>query len=202
MEILSVKAENQMLRESLVQLQLLNARLIRYRNEINELREMLGFAEESPLSLRPCSVVDVDLSASVRTITLDVGRDMGVEVNLPVMDMNGLIGKTVAVGDNATLVQLITDKNFKVSIRVGDKRSLGIFSPTHGNFGQLEGIQKSLKINPGDRVFTSGISDIYPADIPVGQVVSAKANTERGFQDVIVKLNADIYNLNYVFIIQ
>ena len=54
------------------------------------------------------------------TITIDVGKLDGIINNLPILDENGLIGKTVNVGDKVSIAQLISDKNYRVSIRVGD----------------------------------------------------------------------------------
>ena len=199
--LLSIKRENEDLKELLVQTQLMNAKLLRYKIENDQLKGMVNFVEESSLSLQASTVVDMDFNASVQTIILDIGKNGEITPDLPVLDINGLIGKVINVGDRASMVQLITDKNFRVSIRVGEKRSLGIFTPTHGTFGKLDGIQKSLVINPGDVVVTSGISDIYPADVPVATVLSTHSDEEHGFQDVVVDLLGDVYNLNYVFIV-
>ena len=61
---------------------------------------------------------------------------------------------------------------------------------------------KSLELNEGDIIYTSGVSEIYPSDIPVGRIVSFKNNPDKLYQDVIVEVLADIENLNYVFVIQ
>ena len=116
--------------------------------------------------------------------------------------MNGLLGKTISVGDRASLVQLITDKNFRVSVRVGEKWNLGLFIPAHGKFGNIEGIPKSQQVLPGNSVITSGISNIYPKDIPVAKVVSVEIDPERPFLQIIVEISADVYNSDFVFIIQ
>ena len=201
-DLLVIREENKLLKEDLLRMQLMNARLIHYKKENEDLKEMLQFSEESPLSIKPCSVVDLNLTSSVQTVVVDIGNEDGMEPDLPVLDMNGLIGKVISVGDNASSVQLLTDKNYRVSVRVGEDRTLGIFSPTHGNFGILAGIQESLHIKPGDIAYTSGISDIYPPDIPVAQVLTTRKNSESGFQDVSVEIMANIFALNYVFVIQ
>ena len=67
----------------------------------------------------------------MRTLTINLGKPDSITSNLPVIDINGLIGKTIAVGDRASQVQLINDKNFKISVRLGEDFSLGLFSPTH-----------------------------------------------------------------------
>ena len=200
--VLNTKEKNEYLIESVSQLRLLNAELIHLKYENDELRKMLNFKEESPLSLAGATVVNSQLSGFIQTLTLNSGKNDGVLINLPIIDMHGLIGKTITIGDRASLVQLITDKNFRVSVKTGENWNLGIFIPTHGKFGNIEGIPKSQKVEPGDLVITSGISKIYPKDIPVAKVVSVEVDPERPFLQVVAEITADIYNSDYVFIIQ
>ena len=53
-----------------------------------------------------------------------------------------------------------------------------------------------------DILYTSGISEIYPPDIPVARVISNVKNKNKLFQDVGVEILTDINNLYYVFVIQ
>ena len=118
------------------------------------------------------------------------------------IDLNGLLGKTINIGELASKVQIVTDKNFAVSVKVGQKMQLAIFKPTNSKYGILEGVIKSVNLNPGDIIYTSGISEIYPSDIPVCKVISSTDNKDKPFLNVVVEVLADISNLNYVFIIQ
>ena len=79
---------------------------------------------------------------------------------------------------------------------------VAIFKPTHGKYGYLEGVLKSTVLGVGDVIFTSGVSEIYPSDIPVCKVVSVANDMDKAFLNVIVEILADLSNLNYVFIIQ
>jgi len=201
-DVLNTKEKNAYLIESVSQLRLLNAELVHLKYENEELRKMLSFKESSPLSLLGGTVVNSQLSGFIHTLTLNSGKNVGLEENMPIIDMHGLLGKTISIGDRASSVQLITDKNFRVSVKTGENWNLGIFIPTHGKFGNIEGIPKSQKVEPGNLVITSGISKIYPKDIPVAKVVSVEVDPERPFLQVVVEITADIYNSDYVFIIQ
>ena len=163
---------------------------------------MLQFKKASPLSLVGTGVVSSQLSSHVQTLILNTGKSNNIEINLPVIDIYGLIGKTISVGESASVVQLITDKNFRISVRAGEKWNLGLFIPTHGKFGNIEGIPKSQNIKTGDLVITSGISRIYPKDIPVAKIVSVEVDSERPFLQIVAEVEADIYNPDYLFIIQ
>ena len=160
--ILIVESENDLLKQKIVQLKLLNAKLDNYRKENVKLKEMLLFKELYPkLSLIPANKVNHNYS-SIYSI----------------------------------------DRNFAVSVKVGEEMLLSTFKPTYGKFGYLEGVLKSLNLNVGDIIYTSGVSTIYPSDLPVAKINSIKNNPNKLYQDVIVEILADIDNLNYVFIIQ
>ena len=180
----------------------MNSKYDNYRIENEFLRKMLDFKESYPkISLIPCNIVKHNIS-SINSLIVDLSKIDGIKVNQAVMDMNGLIGKTINIGENGSKVQLINDKNFAVSIKVGIDKVLGIFKPIHGNKGILEGVIKSSKLDKGDIVYTSGITEIYPPDIPVAKVISLKENEDKPFKVVVVEILADLKNLNYVFIIQ
>ena len=199
--LLSVERKNKILNQKLVRLNMINSDLIRYQKENLELKKLLDFYKEQPFSLSIGKVINSNFSYLMRTLTINLGRSDSIENNLPVLDINGLVGKTIAVGDRASQVQLISDKNFKVSVRLGKNFSLGIFSPTHKSLGIVDGIIKSTNINIGDIVYTSGISTIFPEGIPVAKVVSINKDKDKAFQDIVVEILADLHNYNYVFVL-
>ena len=199
--ILIVKEQNRILTDKITQLQLMNSRLDHFRIENTRLREMLKFSDSHTWSLIPANVTNQN-AETVQAIIADVGKQENILKNLPVIDMNGLLGKTIVVGEQASQIQIITDKNFRVSIRIGEDRSLGNFVPTHGKYGILEGVRKSTQVKVGDIAYTSGISNIYPGEIPVAIVISTTVEDDKAFLGVIVEILAELENLNYIFIIQ
>ena len=201
-DILLVKSKNELLNQKVTQLKLLNAKLQNYKNENDKLKKMLNFKESySRLSLKPANKVNHNYS-SIFSIIINVGSNDEINKNQAVLDMNGLVGKTISIGKNGSKVQLITDKNYAVSVKIGKDMFISTFKPLHGRIGYLEGVIKSLKLEKGEIIYTSGVSEIYPSDIPVGKIISFKKNPDKLYQDVIVEVLADIENLNYVFVIQ
>ena len=57
-------------------------------------------------------------------------------------------------------------------------------------------------LNKGEIIYTSGVSEIYPSDLPVAKVVSFTKDPDKLTQNVIVEILAKINELNYVFVIQ
>ncbi len=199
--VFTVREKNKLLKEQLAQFTLMNSELESYHQENRRLKEMLIFRDNQPLNFLTANVVGHNFGLPTQSITIDIGSKEGVEKNLTVMDENGLLGKTIKVGNHAALTQLITDKNFRVSVRIGQERALGLFIPTHGKYGLLEGVRKSMPLNEGEIAYTSGISEIYPPNIPVARVVSIQLDDNNPFQHIVVELVGSCENLDYVFII-
>jgi len=200
--ILYIESNNELLIQNITQLKLLNSKLINYQSENIKLREMLNFKESYPrLSLLPANKVN-DNFTSIFSIIINVGLENKITKNQPVIDMNGLVGKTITIGDVASKVQLITDKNFAVSVKLGEEMALAIFKPTFGKYGYLEGVLKTLELQEGEIIYTSGVSEIYPSDIPVAKIVSFTKDQDKLTQNVVVEILAKINELNYVFVIK
>ena len=201
-DLLLVKDENFKLKEKIVQLNLLNGKLNNYKIENEKLRSMLDFRESYKyLSLQPSNVMNHNFSSSPNSIIIDVGKNL-INKNQAVIDMKGLLGKTIRVGEKASKVQIITDKNFAVSVKVGTKMEKAIFKPDYGNRGFLEGVVKSVKLKKNDLIYTSGLGEIYPPDIPVCKILEISSDNDKPYQNVIVEILADLTNLNYVFVVQ
>lgn len=203
--ILLVKQENELFALKNAQLSLHNSKLINYQIENERLRRMLDFKKESfeYISILPAKIVNSNISNSIESIIINVGKNDGIIKNLSVIDTNGfLVGKIIEVGKENSKVQLISDSNFLVSIKIGNNISIGQFKSTYGKYGTLEGILKTSDIEAGNIAYTSGISEIYPPDIPVSKVINNHKKKNKLFQDVAVEILTDINNLYYVFVIQ
>lgn len=199
--LMLIQEENSILEQKLVRMNMLNSQLLKYEKENSELKKLLNFYNEQPWSLQIAKVVNDNYSFLMRTITINLGIKNGIETNLPVIDINGLIGKIEIVGDRASNVQLITDKNFIVSVRVGNDMSIGEFKATHKKLGIVYGVRKTADVKVGDIVYTSGISTIYPDSIPLAKVVNINRHNDKPFQDIEVEILADLINFNNVFVV-
>jgi len=199
--IFLVKNQNQILAQKLVTLGLLNSKLENYKIENEKLRKMLDFKESYKyLSLIPANIVNNNFSMFVKSSIINVGLVDDAAKNLTVIDENGnLVGKTISIGKNNSKVQLISDNNFRVSVKIG--KSIGQFRPTVNKKAIIEGVLKTTALNIGDIIYTSGISEIYPSDIPLAKVISFSKNDSNMFQKVEAEILVDLENLYYVFII-
>jgi len=197
-----IEEEASLLREKNLQLSF-QLESMRYLFDENiRLKELLNFKRESNLKIFPARVINMGASPHLSSsISIDIGSESEVSINDPIMTPNGIIGKTVIVGRNKSIVQLINDATFRLSVRIKPSGSTGILRWLDKDLYLINEVQKNSNVEVGNHVVSSGFSDIFPNDLPVGKVV--KITEERGsFQkSVIVKINENIGSIMNVFVV-
>ena len=199
--LMFLEKENQVLREKNLELSLQVESMLNLQNENNALMEMLEFKKNEKFIIKSAKVVNKGIQPNLLSIILDRGTIDGVKNNLPVLTPKGVVGKTIEVSKNNSIVQLISDTNFRLSTRILPSGATGILRFVNGETAEIREVQKNVVINIGDKVVTSGFSDIYPAGLPVGTVKGVYQ--DRGsFQKVVsIYLPNDLNAFQHVFII-
>ena len=139
-------------------------------------------------------------------ITIDLGHRDGLESGMAVVTGAGLVGRVDRVDATTSTVQLISDSNLIVGVRlvatdevglgnaVGDTFEInqGLDWPEDGDLGKLPPV--------GSGVVTSSFSR-YPAEIPVGWVTSASSPDGGLSLEVRVELANSVDDLGFVSVI-
>ena len=196
-----LEEETQLLREKNLQLTLQSDAMIDAYNENMLLRQLLDYKKDSNFKLISAKVTNMGSTSNLSSITLNVGEEDGVKVDQPILIPEGVIGKTIVVGKTHSIAQLITDVNFRISVRVFPSGSVGVLRYLYDDICEIREVQKNAQIELGNSVKTSGFSNIYPENLPVGEVIEIQ--DERGsFQKIVkVKITPNIGSLLNVFVI-
>src|SRR5437870_5911944 len=115
----SLRVENRSLRAT-------NEALRDVEHEVNRLRHALSYRERAVFKLVPAEVVTRDSSTWWRTVTVNRGKQDGIESDMPVVTDEGLDGKTSTVSPNIAIVLLVSDENCRVAANVEGTREQGI----------------------------------------------------------------------------
>ena len=184
--------------------------------ENKELRELLDFKKQLTLRTVACEVIARDDGYGWwQTIRLDKGRDEGVAANMPVLTPDGLVGRVIEVNSHTADVLLISDRSFKVSVRLEQDGSFGILQgggislrgdhslgvlcmPTPA---RVEYIRTDLEIKAGEVVVTSGFGGVFPAGLVIGRVVSMRLDDTGLYQVAEVAPAADLARLQQVLVV-
>lgn len=196
-----LQEETKLLREKNVQLKLQMESMLQAEAQYQKMRELVGFNQDSSLMLMAGEVVNMGASSNLSSITLDIGSDHGVKVGQPVIIPEGVVGKTVIVGRKTTIVQIINDVNYRLSVRILPSGNAGILHYLSDNICEVRELQKNAEISIGDKVVTSGFSQIYPKNLPVGKVIQV-LDDRSSFQKVVrIRIKPNLGALMYVFIV-
>jgi len=160
------------------------------------LRSQLDLKEHSQRRTIGARVIGRDASNWWKSLQIDRGHADGLREDLPVLNADGLIGKTVAVSDGESRVLLLLDANCKVSALVQDSREPGVVTG-----GRMTFVDRHAKIPPGQTILTSGLGGIFPKGIRIGTVIRAELNAQSGlYQDVEIQPAVDFNQLEEVVV--
>jgi rod shape-determining protein MreC len=179
-----------------------------YTDQLDELISKSGLDGFTPVE---STVIGRSFSLWYEMIKIDAGRSDGVSRNDSVITEDGLIGRVSQVTGGTSEVTLITDSASAgaVTARVVGRGPEGLVSGVVGDPGKLDLslIQGDKKVKDGDRLVTAGfateggLSSLYPADIPIGEVVETIPAEQEQHEQVNVEPFADLSDLTTVTVL-
>lgn len=208
-ELRRAREELQVLRERLQEAERLSRDIVRLRRENEQLRELVGLAERTAYTNFPARVVAKQPGNTSGQLILDKGSRDGVRRHMPVVaqqkGVTGLVGKVVTVSARSCAVLPITGPTSFVSARLEASRYDGLLA------GQGEASDLLLltyvsslavkEIAYGDVVVTSGLGQVFPAEIPIGRVRAVRSVAQTSSLEIEVEPFIDVSKLEHVLIV-
>ncbi|HHS14071.1 MAG TPA: rod shape-determining protein MreC [bacterium] len=170
--------------------------------ENHHLRRLMGFRERTDFDLIPARVTGIGASSIRGAVFLDVGWKNGVEKNWVLITDQGVVGRVLSVSEESSMGHLLTDPNFRISVRVQRSRVMGIVRWEYGNVCVMEGVSRSSDVKAGDRIVTSGFSRIYPPGLAVGVVFEVSIDEDSLFKVIRLRTAVDFNTIEEVLIIR
>ena len=172
--------------------------------QVNDLKQQLDIPFPQPYQRVVAQVATGNFSSfDDSTAQIDRGSAAGIRVGNPVITNAGLVGRVVRVSASRSVVQLVTDPDLRLGIRVkSDATGLGRGSGPNQPFLVDRSVPLTAQVAKGDLVTTSGSTRaIMPSDLPIGNVTSITRDQGQQIQILEVKLAADLSRLDYVQVI-
>lgn len=176
--LVTVKKENQKLKENIAGLEAINSRFLEIEKENERLKELLEFREDLPTDIISAQIIGKDATSWFRSIILDKGTKDGVHVNQPVVTNKGIVGKVVRTTRSSSMVELITDKNSRVAAMIQKNRAEAVLCGQSGPLCTMEYLARDVDIQIGDCVISSGMGGIFPKGLMLG-IVSKVEKVEK-----------------------
>ena len=165
--------------------------------DYNALLDSNSFQLQSNLNLIISKVMLRDIYEYKDTLKIYKGSSDKITEGMAVIVDNGLVGIIEDTKKNYSTVRLITNKNSNISVRIKDY--YGILKMSDNRL-VVSDLNNYNDINVGDLIYTSGIGNVT-GDLYVGKVKEIRLNNTEIGKNIIVELDYDIDNLNYLFIV-
>lgn len=151
-------------------------------------------------------VISNSLNKRNNYITINKGKNDGLEPDMGVISDNGVIGTIRNVSDNYARITSLLNPDQIVNARVKGLDYFGILNWRESGRGirklKLYQIPKYLKVEKGDTVETEGSSHFFPEGINIGIIDSVGFDKVSGNLDLDVLINEDFGRLTTVYIVK
>ncbi len=200
--LVNVYEINQQLKRDNAKQNLELAALREYEKENARLRELLGFRDRSGYELIAAEMVAVDPKRRENAVISKVISGAAVSSNLPVVNVDGLVGKTTSVLGDQVTVELLTSPNCRAAARDASTRVLGIIRWAGGRTLLLDNVSLSDSVHAGDTIITSGLGGTFPDNLPIGTVSSVEIGRSPFFKHITVEPFVDFGALDELMILK
>ena len=201
-ELYNVHQLNKALNEKVTRLALENIQLQEESKENQRLRQMLGFESGSSYQLIPAEVVSTEPGRFPSSIWINLGEKDGIKKGMPVINMDGLIGRVSEVLMQKSVVQLLYHPNCRVPALDSRSRVQGIVKSKGGIRLSLDNVPAEEDVKPGDGIYSSGLGEIFPEGLKIGQVYGVSPERDSVFKVITLKPAVDFTRLEELFIIK
>ena len=195
-----VRAENRELKQQIEQMRLEQVRLTEDAEQAHRLQLLLAFKEQIIAKTVAAQVIGSSGSDLSRSIYIDKGSNEGIAPDMAVITVGGIVGKVLRVYPSTSLVLMINDQTSGVGAMLEKSRLQGVLKGTADGTVVLERVMSDEKVDPGDRVLSSGGDQIFPKGLPVGTVAKVSPGREM-FLKIEVKPSADLSRLEEVLVV-
>jgi len=181
---------------------ILRKRLLEQIHYIQQIRDLYAVLPDlSKLPIRNISIIETISYVKLNSFSQII---LTKPKNLEENKLYGIIQEKVVAGvaqvrNNQLYGYLTSDDKCRFSVFIGKNNAPGIASGLKNNEMRIKFIPKWHKIKVGDNVITSGLDDIFFANIPVGIVT--KIEIESSYKVAYIHTFSDIYHPKTFFLI-
>jgi rod shape-determining protein MreC len=194
---------NEQLQRKNIQLQDELSKLRSVQAENQALKAMVGYRDSSTYPLYPVRIIGKNLSSINNSITIDAGTDDGVDVGMALVTGEGLVGRVILSSTGYSEVMPIMNNVFRVSARIQGSRTVGLVQWDGLNYDELTMyyVPKSIQVDSGAVVETSGYSLEFPSQIPIGVVHKTVVDEGSETQKIFITPSVSLFQIAEAFVV-
>ncbi|MDR0926771.1 MAG: rod shape-determining protein MreC [Ignavibacteria bacterium] len=169
--------------------------------ENTELRNMLQLKSNSQYDLIACDVTSKNSIQMRNYATLNKGESDGIKIGMAVCSDAGLVGSIIGVNKYMSMVELLNNRNVKVSAKLSKSQIEGVINWEGDDYLYLNNVSKSYTIDTGEIVTTSNFSYKYPHNLTIGKVVKVSEDPGSHFNKIYVEPATKFFQYTQLFVV-
>ena len=197
----NVREENRQLRRDIELLRGQNNQLRDSVSATPRYETLLNFKQQIPSRTVAAQVIGRDATNWYRGVILNKGENDGVRSEMGVITPAGVVGRIVKTNSTSSVVLLVTDPNNAIAGLVQRTRDEGIVEGTSHGRARLKYIPLLSRVQPGDRVVTSGLTGAFPRGLAIGGLTQVEKSEGDLFQSAEIDPEVDLSKLDEVLVI-
>jgi len=146
------------------------------------------------------AIIDINYLVNNKLL-IDRGTNSAINLGSAVVNQNGVIGQIFLTNSNNSQIMLITNPDFKIYVQSKETNSKMLAQGIGNNALMVKYINKNVNLKIGDILVTTGLDDIYPANLPVAKI-SKIFSENNGFNSAICQPVVDYNNLQFVAVLK
>lgn len=165
--------------------------------------EALQRVHRTGYRITPAQVVDKSINKTDNYITLDRGTADGVEPDMGVMGVDGIVGVVYKCTEHYSLVMPLLNSKSRVSSKVYGSGDIGYLQWTGGDsrYAMLHDLPRYADVAVGDTIVTSGNSSFFPEGLMVGIVNELYPSQDGLYVALKVELATQFAKLEHAFVL-
>ena len=171
--------------------------------ENQELKSLLRLEESYNYPLQITRVVTKQLNTLNNSLSVNVGSNEGIQRGMPLINSDGLIGKVILAASNYSQVMPLSHPLFRVSAQIQDSKANGIITwdISSPSYLIMDFVPKTVPIDTGMVIQTSGLGNEFPAGIPIGHVVDFRSQDGTNTQQLKIEPFSKLNEVSEGFIV-
>jgi rod shape-determining protein MreC len=207
-EIQGLHSDNAALRRENERLTNDNTRAQAIEKENEQLTALLQLRSTFKYQTAAAEVIARESSEARRSVTLSKGSDDGIQqADVVIAEGGALVGRVTEVGPNYSIVTLISDRSSTVTGETETSTAQGQVVGQLGGTLNMQNIDSTEKVMPGEQVLTpgievtAGIRSPYPKGLVIGEVTDVRKDANSVVQSAYLLPSIDLDKVEFVLVI-
>jgi rod shape-determining protein MreC len=149
-------------------------------------------------------VINNSVNKAFNYITLNKGRDDGIQPDQGIISSDGVVGVVINVSKSYSLGLSVLNQRWGISAKLKNSGFFGslLWNGDDFRYANLMEIPFHVVLSAGDTIVTSGYSSIFPEGVMVGTIESFEQPSGENYYNIKVKLSTNFKALSHVEVIQ